>query len=60
MDGNKGKRRGPQNGKAVIRRLMTYLFAGNRLRLAVVLLCIAISTAANVAGSMFIRSLIDD
>lgn len=53
-------RRGPQNTGAVIRRLLSYIFAENKLRFAVVLICIIISTMANVAASMFIRSLIDD
>ena len=46
------------DGKTV-KRLLHYVFSRYKLRFAVVILCIVISSVVNVAGSMFIRILID-
>ena len=54
----KGKR-GPENAKATIKRLLSYMRL-YRLRFILVLLCILLSSVAGVAGSLFIRVLIDD
>lgn len=45
---------------ATAKRLLSYITDAYKLKFAVVLLCILISTAASVAGSLFIRILIDD
>ena len=49
----------PGTGK-VIRRLLNYVVGRNQARFIAVIVCIIISAAAGVMGSVFIRSLIDD
>ncbi|MDL2229696.1 ABC transporter ATP-binding protein/permease [Treponema sp. OttesenSCG-928-L16] len=44
----------------VIARLLSYLGMSRRILLGLVLFCILISSAAGVAGSLFLRLLIDD
>lgn len=43
-----------------IKRLLDYIFNGYKFEFAIVLICIAISAASNVAGPLFIEVLIDD
>ncbi len=50
----------PKNQGKVIKRLLSYMDAPNRIRMAVVLVCILISALAGVMGSMFLKTLIDD
>ena len=54
------KGRGPKDKGKAIKRLLGYLGRGYRVQFAVVLVCILISAVANVRGSMFLQTLIDD
>ena len=49
-----------KNQGKVIKRLLSYMDAPNRVRMAIVLACILVSAVAGVAGSMFLETLIDD
>ena len=51
-----GKR--SKNPKKTLGRLMKYIQRGYGVQFAVVLICILLSAVANVAGSMFLKSLI--
>ena len=53
-----GKR--SKNPKKTLGRLMKYIQRGYGVQFVVVLICILLSAVANVAGSMFLKSLIDD
>ena len=53
-----GKR--SKNPKKTRGRLMKYIQKGYGVQFVVVLICILLSAVANVAGSMFLKSLIDD
>ncbi len=55
---NFGKQK-PKDIKKTMNKLMSYLGASHRIQLAVVVVCIIISSIASVVGSMFIRTLID-
>ncbi len=46
--------------KAVIKRLLGYLFKYYKIHLIIVFICIIISVLANLQGTMFIQTLIDD
>jgi ATP-binding cassette subfamily B protein len=48
------------NPGVTIRRLMSYIGGANRILFLVVVLCILLSAAAGVAGSLFLQKLIDD
>ncbi len=48
-----------KNQGKVIKRLLSYMDAPNRVRMAIVLACILVSAVAGVAGSMFLETLID-
>ncbi len=50
----------PKNQGKVIKRLLSYMDLPNRIRLAIVLVCILVSALAGVMGSMFLETLIDD
>ena len=50
----------PKNAKAVIKRLLAYIFEDYKLNFLAVLVCIVISALAGVVGSMFIKTLVDD
>lgn len=50
----------PKLDKNTMRRLLDYIFIPYRKRFVLVLLCIVISALAGVAGSLFLRVLIDD
>lgn len=45
---------------STIKRLLRYITGGYKLRFAFVLICILVSAAASVAGSLFLEVLIDD
>ena len=49
----------PQFNLKTVKRLLRYMSQGNKLRIAVVLICITINTIAVVAGSMYLQTLID-
>ncbi len=53
-----GKR--SKDPKKTLSRLLRYIKNGYRAQFCVVLVCILLSSVANVAGSMFLRTLIDD
>ncbi|MGO5096658.1 ABC transporter ATP-binding protein [Agathobaculum sp. LCP25S3_E8] len=53
-----GKR--SKNPKKTLARLLRYFKGGYAVQFTVVLICILLSAVANVAGSMFLRVLIDD
>lgn len=53
-----GKR--SKNPKKTLDRLMKYIGRGYGIQFGIVLICIVFSAVANVAGSMFLRDLIDD
>lgn len=59
-----GRNRGPrpqiQNPGKLFRRLMSYILKNYSLHLLVVMVCIFISVLANVRGTMFTKTLIDD
>ena len=55
MGGPKSK-----NPMKTLSRLMSYVFKQYKLQLAFVVICIIISSLANVAGTLFLKSLIDD
>ncbi len=46
--------------KGTMKRLISYITKGNKLKLFAVIVCISFSTAANIASSLFIQTLIDD
>lgn len=46
--------------KGTFKRLMSYIFKGNKLKLLIVVVCIAVSAAASVSSSLFIKTLIGD
>lgn len=54
------KRVKAKSSKKPIKRLISYISAGYKLRFTVVIICILISAIANVSGSMFIGTVIDD
>ena len=54
-----GGKKAKNQGKT-IRRILSYISGGYRVRLVVVLCCILLSALANVIGSMFLQTLIDD
>ena len=60
--GRRGMRGGKRskNPKKTLGRLMKYIQKGYGVQFVVVLICILLSAVANVAGSMFLKSLIDD
>ena len=55
-----GKPPMPKVEKATVKRLLNYVFSRYKARFFVVLICILVSAVVNVAGSMFIKILIDN
>ena len=49
----------PKVDKATIKRLLSYIFANYKGRFVCVVICIVLSSIVNVAGSMFLKVLID-
>lgn len=66
MKGGPGRRgmaprgKGSKNPKKTLFRLLRYIKDGYGAKFIVVLVCILLSAVANVAGSMFLKTLIDD
>lgn len=54
------KRSGAKNSGKTIKRLLSYITKEYKFRFILVLVCIIVSAVVNVAGSMFIRVVIDD
>ena len=50
----------PGHRRHIVGRLMGYIKRGYKARFIIVLVCILVSAIANVAGSLFLGSLIDD
>ena len=50
----------PKVEKSTVKRLLNYVFSRYKARFFVVLICILVSAIVNVAGSMFIKILIDN
>ena len=46
--------------KGTFKRVINYITNGNKLKLLIVIICIIINSLASVAGTMFLRTLIDD
>ena len=46
--------------KGTFKRVFNYITNGNKLKLTIVIICIIINSLASVAGTMFLRTLIDD
>ena len=54
------RKRGADDVRGTIRRLMGYIWGAHKLRFIIVFVCIFLSAAANVSGSLFLEPLIDD
>ena len=50
----------PKNKKKTLKRLLGYVTKEHKLKFALVLVCILISSVTGVAGSLFLEVLIDD
>ena len=46
--------------KGTFKRVINYITNGNKFKLLIVIICIIINSLASVAGTMFLRTLIDD
>ncbi len=59
---NKGnpKGRGIENPMKVLKRLLSYVLKEYKFLFVIVVICIFISSLSNVAGTLFLRNLIDD
>ena len=55
-----GKKPGPKNAGKTLARLLGYVFKGYPLRIALVLICLFVSSYATVQSSKFIQTLIDN
>ena len=60
MKPNQPKRRGAKDAGKTTRRLLSYISKGHKFTFILVLICILISALANVAGSLFLKTLIDE
>ena len=60
--GPKGMKRGPmpENPGKTLKRLLGYMFRNYKIHLFIVVIAIVLSSLANVAGNLFLKSLIDD
>jgi ATP-binding cassette subfamily B protein len=58
----KGMKMGPmpENPGKTLKRLLGYMFRNYKLHLCIVVVAIVLSSLANVAGNLFLKSLIDD
>ncbi len=54
------KRVKAKSTKKPVKRLLSYITAGYKIKFAAVVFCILVSAIANVSGSMFIGTVIDD
>ena len=55
-----GSKKMPKIDGKTVKRLLSYIFSNYKGRFIAVLICIILSSVMNVAGSLFIQSLIDD
>jgi ATP-binding cassette subfamily B protein len=60
MKPNQPKRRGAKDAGKTTKRLLSYISQGHKFTFSLVLICILVSALANVAGSLFLETLIDD
>nr|WP_319216416.1 ABC transporter ATP-binding protein [uncultured Trichococcus sp.] len=60
MKPNQPKRRGAKNAGKTTKRLLSYISQGHKFAFSLVLICILVSALANVAGSLFLKTLIDE
>lgn len=60
MKPNQPKRRGAKDAGKTAKRLLSYISKGHKFTFSLVLICILISALANVAGSLFLKRLIDE
>ena len=61
LGGPKGMaRKKGKNSMKTLKRLMSYVFEKYKLQFLFVIICIIISSLANVAGTLFLRNLIDN
>ncbi|WP_107994782.1 ABC transporter ATP-binding protein [Trichococcus paludicola] len=60
MKPNQPKRRGAKDAGKTTRRLLSYIAQGHKFTFSLVLIFILVSALANVAGSLFLETLIDD
>ncbi len=51
---------GAKDAKKTVKRLISYITGKNKVLLFIVFICILLSAAANVAGSLFLETLIND
>lgn len=55
-----GKLRGAKNPKAILKRLLNYVMQSYKWHCLAVVILILVSALANVRGTMFMKSLIDE
>ena len=60
MKPNQPKRRGAKDAGKTAKRLLSYISKGHKFTFSLVLICILISALANVVGSLFLKTLIDE
>jgi ATP-binding cassette subfamily B protein len=60
MKPNQPKRRGAKDAGKTTKRLLSYISQGHKFTFSLVLICIMVSALANVAGSLFLETLIDE
>lgn len=60
MSRGTGKRQMTGKPLKILKRLMTYIFKGYKLELVVVLIALILSSLANVIGTRFLKTLVDD
>lgn len=60
MKPNQTKRRGAKDAGKTTKRLLSYISQGHKFTFSLVLICILVSALANVAGSLFLETLIDE
>ncbi len=60
MSREMGKRQMKGKPLEILKKLMVYIFKGYKLELGIVLITLSISSLANVIGTMFLKTLVDD
>lgn len=60
MENGSGRKKPNKNSLKILKRLLTYVLKEYKLLFAIVLVTIIVSSLANVVGTLFLRSLIDD
>ena len=56
----RGMKPAVENPGKILKRLLSFIFKNYGVHMVIVFLCIAISVIANLQGTMFMKSLIDD